>query len=36
MKWLQKNRPDYPKVVIDTLEELKAEVRANKDSILGQ
>jgi hypothetical protein len=35
MKWLQKNRPDYPKVVMDTLEELKAEVRANKDSILG-
>jgi hypothetical protein len=36
MKWLQINRPDYPKVVTDTLEELKTEIRANKDSILGQ
>ena len=35
MKWLQKNRPDYPKVVKDTLEELKTEIKANKDQILA-
>ena len=36
MKWLQKNRPDYPKVVAATLEELKAEIKTNKDQILMQ
>lgn len=34
MKWLQLNRPDYPQVVASVLEELKAEIIANKDSIL--
>ena len=36
MKWLQLNRPEYPKVVAATLEELKAEIIANKDDILKQ
>jgi len=35
MKWLQLNRPDYPDVVAATLEELKKEISANKDKILG-
>jgi len=35
MKWLQLNRPDYPQVVAAVLEELKTEIRANKDSILS-
>ncbi|MCL1876499.1 DUF5663 domain-containing protein [Candidatus Saccharibacteria bacterium] len=35
MKWLQLNRPDYPEVVTATLEELKNEIKANKDAILG-
>jgi uncharacterized protein YdiU (UPF0061 family) len=35
MKWLQKNQPDYPKVVAAALEELKTEISANKDAILG-
>jgi hypothetical protein len=35
MKWLQKNRPNYPEVVMATLEELKKEIKANKDQILG-
>jgi hypothetical protein len=35
MKWLQKNRPDYPNVVVSTLDELKTEIKANKDQILG-
>ena len=35
MKWLQLNRPDYPQVVAAVLEELKAEIRANKDAILS-
>ena len=35
MKWLQKNRPDYPQVVQSTLEELKKEIVANKDQILA-
>ena len=36
MKWLQINRPDYPKIVEATLEELKKEIIANKDKLLGQ
>jgi hypothetical protein len=35
MKWLQKNRPNYPNVVVATLDELKNEIKANKDQILG-
>jgi hypothetical protein len=35
MKWLQKNRPNYPDVVATTLEELKTEIKVNKDQILG-
>jgi hypothetical protein len=35
MKWLQLNRPDYPQVVAQTLEELKQEIIANRDAILG-
>ncbi|GHU08343.1 hypothetical protein FACS189431_4420 [Alphaproteobacteria bacterium] len=35
MKWLQLNRPDYPKVVAATLEELKKEITSNKDKILS-
>lgn len=34
MKWLQKNRPDYPQVVAATLDNLKKEIFANKDQIL--
>jgi hypothetical protein len=33
-KWLRKNRPDYPKVVAAALEELRIEIKANKDQIL--
>ena len=35
MKWLQLNRPDYPQVVAAVLEEIKEEVRTNKDAILS-
>lgn len=35
MKWLQKNRPDYPQVVANTLEGIRKEISANKDAILG-
>jgi len=35
MKWLQLNRPDYPQVVAAVLEELKDEIRSNRDAILG-
>ncbi|MCL2451743.1 DUF5663 domain-containing protein [Candidatus Saccharibacteria bacterium] len=34
MKWLQLNRPDYPQVVAAVLEEIKNEIRSNKDAIL--
>lgn len=34
MKWLQLNRPDYPQVVQAVLEDLKTEIRSNKDAIL--
>jgi hypothetical protein len=35
MKWLQLNRPDYPQVVAAVLEEIKNEIKANKDAILA-
>lgn len=34
-KWLEVNRPDYRDVVAQTLEELKQEIAANRDAILG-
>ena len=34
-KWLEVNRPDYRDVVAAVLEELKAEITANRDAILG-
>jgi hypothetical protein len=34
-KWLEVNRPDYREVVKQVLDELKAEIMANKDAILG-
>jgi hypothetical protein len=35
LKWLGLNRPDYRQVVASTMEELKAEIIANHDAILG-
>lgn len=35
LKWLSVNRPDYRKIVSDTVEELKEEVKQNKDAILS-
>lgn len=34
-KWLEVNRPDYRQVVAVVLEELKTEIVANRDAILG-
>lgn len=34
-KWLELNRPDYRDVVAAVLEELKNEIAANRDNILG-
>lgn len=34
-KWLEVNRPDYRDVVAAVMEELKKEIIANKDMILG-
>ncbi len=34
-KWLEVNRPDYRDVVVAVMEELKKEIVANKDAILG-
>ncbi|HEU5121843.1 MAG TPA: DUF5663 domain-containing protein [Candidatus Saccharimonadales bacterium] len=34
-KWLEYNRPNYRDVVAQVLEELKREISANKDMILG-
>lgn len=34
-KWLEVNRPDYREVVKQVLEELKTEITANRDAILG-
>lgn len=35
LKWLGLNRPDYRDVVAQTMDELKAEIIANRDAILG-
>jgi len=35
LKWLGLNRPDYRQVVASTMEELKAEIIANRDAIVG-
>jgi len=34
-KWLEKNRPNYRDVVAQVLDELKREITASRDSILG-
>lgn len=36
LKWLSMNRPDYKQVVVSVLDELKREIIANRDAILGQ
>lgn len=35
LKWLELNRPDYKDVVAQTMAELKNEIVANRDAILG-
>ena len=32
--WLEKNRPDYREIVNRTIEELKAEIRANRNRLI--
>ena len=34
-KWLEQNRPDYREIVNRTIEELKAEIRANRARLVG-
>ena len=34
-KWLEVNRPDYREVVAAVMDELKREIVANRDAILG-
>ena len=33
-KWLEKNRPDYREIVNRTIEEMKAEIRANRSKLI--
>lgn len=33
-KWLEKNRPDYREIVTRTIEEMKAEIRANRNRLV--
>jgi isocitrate lyase len=35
LKWLGLNRPDYRDVVAGTMDELKSEIIANRDAIIG-
>lgn len=35
LKWLSLNRPNYREVVAQTMEELKSEIIANRDAIVG-
>ena len=34
--WLEKNRPDYREIVMRTIEEMKAEIRANHAKLVTQ
>ena len=34
-KWLEKNRPDYREIVNRTIEEMKYEIRANRQRLVG-
>ena len=34
-KWLEKNRPDFREIVARTIEEMKAEIRANRARLVG-
>ena len=34
-KWLERNRPDYREIVNRTIEEMKAEIRANRAKLVG-
>lgn len=33
-RWLEQNRPDYRDIVTRTIEEMKAEIRANRDKLV--
>ena len=33
-KWLRQNRPDYREIVGRTIEEMKSEIRANRDKLI--
>ena len=33
-KWLEKNRPDYREIVARTIEEMKQEIRANRNKLI--
>ena len=33
-KWLEENRPDYREIVTRTIEEMKAEIRANRSKLV--
>ncbi|MBR0242348.1 hypothetical protein IJQ51_00090 [Candidatus Saccharibacteria bacterium] len=33
-EWLEKNRPDYREIVARTIEEMKAEIRANRSKLI--
>ena len=33
--WLERNRPDYRDIVARTIEEMKAEIRLNRDKLVG-
>ena len=35
MRWLMRNKPNHAEVVTQVIEELKEEIRKNKDGILG-
>ena len=34
-KWLEINRPDYREIVTRTIEEMKEEIRANRNRLVG-
>lgn len=34
VRWLEKNRPDYREIVNRTIEEMKTEIRANRDRLV--
>ena len=35
IKWFEENRPDFREIVLRTVDEMKAEIRSNRERLIG-